>query len=78
MKYARNVRRSKGVLDLNVPPVENLEQALLVDDSAQGLLSLSATLGIPSGQVHQPARSTLPSPTTFEEMAAVMVDNGGR
>ncbi|MFS7986203.1 hypothetical protein Hanom_Chr11g01007601 [Helianthus anomalus] len=61
MKYARNVRRRKGVLDLNVPPVENLEQTLSVDDDVQGLLSTFATPVIPSGQVHQLAGSTLPA-----------------
>ncbi|KAJ0742324.1 putative Zinc finger, RING-type [Helianthus annuus] len=68
MKYARNVRRRKGVLDLNVPPVESLEQALSVDDGVQGLLSLSATPVIPSGQVHQPAGSTLPAAIDVEEL----------
>ncbi|KAI3760260.1 hypothetical protein L1987_50653 [Smallanthus sonchifolius] len=69
MRYARNGRRRKGLLDLNVPPVENLEQAggpvLSVDQGSQGNVpAIPVTRG---GQVHQPAGSTLPAPIDVEE-----------
>ncbi|KAI3806160.1 hypothetical protein L1987_22054 [Smallanthus sonchifolius] len=69
MRYARNGRRRKGLLDLNVPPVENLEQAggpvLSVDQGNQG--NVPAIHVVRGGQVHQPAGSTLPAPIDVEE-----------
>ncbi|KAI3760259.1 hypothetical protein L1987_50652 [Smallanthus sonchifolius] len=63
-RYARNGRRRRGMLDLNAPPVENLEQAggpaLSVD---QG--------GIPvvyDSQVHQLSGSTQPATINLEEL----------
>ncbi|KAK9069372.1 hypothetical protein SSX86_011275 [Deinandra increscens subsp. villosa] len=73
MKYARNNRRKKGVLDLNVPPVENLEQAgraiLSVDRGGQGNVpAIAVVRGGQESLVNQPAGSTLPAPIDVEEL----------
>ncbi|KAI3819642.1 hypothetical protein L1987_13483 [Smallanthus sonchifolius] len=71
MRYVRNGRRRKGVLDLNVPPVENLEQAggpaISVSQGGQGdFPSIPVAHG--GGQVHQPAESTQRAPIDVEEL----------
>ncbi|KAI7726151.1 hypothetical protein M8C21_008635 [Ambrosia artemisiifolia] len=70
MRYARNGRRRKGELDLNVTPVENLEQAgepaFSGDHVFQG--NVHATPVVSVGQVHQTAGSTLPAPIDVEEL----------
>ncbi|KAL8261994.1 hypothetical protein R6Q59_026043 [Mikania micrantha] len=69
MRYARNGRRRKGVPDLNVPSVENLEQAagstLSLDQGNQG--NVPAIAVGHGGQIHQPIGSTLPATIDVEE-----------
>lgn len=57
MRYARNGKRKKGVPDLNVPPVENLEQAggpaLSVDQGSQ--VNVPSIPVVSGGQVNVPS-----------------------
>ncbi|KAL9993771.1 putative Zinc finger, RING-type [Helianthus debilis subsp. tardiflorus] len=71
VKYARNSRRRKAVLDLNVPPVENLEQVggptISVSHAGQGDVP-SVTVAHGGGQAHQPTGSTQPATIDVEEL----------
>lgn len=71
MRYARSGRRRKGVPDLNVPPVENLEQAggpvISVSPGVEDHVS-SIPVAHAGGQAHQPTGSTQPAAIDVEEL----------
>ncbi|KAI7750793.1 hypothetical protein M8C21_001138 [Ambrosia artemisiifolia] len=71
MRYARNGKRRKAELDLNVTPVENLEQGggptISVSQAGQGDVP-SVTVAHGEGQARQPAGFTQPAPIDVEEL----------